>query len=76
VERKRSAWPKDQVGLCASCVYSRLLESSRGSVFYFCERSKDEPEEFPKYPRLPVVVCRGYEPIDRTEAKVIAKPDS
>ena len=26
-----------------------------------CERSKTEPE-YPKYPRLPVVECRGYEP--------------
>ena len=25
-----------------------------------CERSKTEPE-YPKYPRLPVLECRGYE---------------
>jgi hypothetical protein len=26
-----------------------------------CERSKTEPERFPKYPRLPVLECTGYD---------------
>lgn len=53
------------VGLCASCVFMRRMESDRGSVFYFCERSLREPE-FPKYPRLPVRVCAGYEKVPGT----------
>jgi hypothetical protein len=26
-----------------------------------CERSKAEPERFPKYPNLPVLRCTGFE---------------
>jgi hypothetical protein len=39
----------------------RRIESDRGSVFYLCERSVSEPQ-FPKYPRLPVLQCEGYDP--------------
>ena len=35
------------------------IESDRGSIFLFCERSKTDPQ-FPKYPRLPVLRCAGY----------------
>jgi hypothetical protein len=48
------------VGLCAGCAHMRRIESARGATFYFCLRSFREPE-FPKYPRLPVLECRGYE---------------
>jgi len=48
-------------GLCADCRYMRLITSDRGSQFYLCGRSASDPS-FPKYPRLPVVECRGYEP--------------
>jgi hypothetical protein len=50
----------DRIGLCASCRYMRRVESDRGSTFYFCEQSLTD-SSFPKYPRLPVVQCRGYE---------------
>jgi hypothetical protein len=46
-------------GLCASCTHARRVESSRGSVFYLCERSAIDPS-YPKYPRLPVLQCSGY----------------
>ena len=46
-------------GLCASCAYARRVESSRGSVFYLCERSAMDPR-FTRYPRLPVLECSGY----------------
>jgi hypothetical protein len=49
-------------GLCADCQFKRQIESDRGSIFYFCERSKTDPK-FPKYPRLPVLQCSGYEAI-------------
>jgi len=29
-------------------------------VFSLCERSRSDPS-FPRYPRLPVMSCRGYE---------------
>lgn len=51
-----------EVGLCASCWFMRKMESDRGSVFYLCQRSTTDPR-FPKYPRLPVVQCSGYEPL-------------
>ncbi len=47
-------------GLCASCLFMRRIVSDRGSVFYFCERSVKQAE-FPKYPRLPVRACAGFE---------------
>jgi len=34
--------------------------SSRESVFWRCARSEVDPR-FPKYPRLPVLACAGYE---------------
>jgi GrpB-like predicted nucleotidyltransferase (UPF0157 family) len=48
-------------GLCAACVHSRRIESARGSVFILCNLSGTDPS-FPKYPRLPVLSCRGYKP--------------
>ncbi len=48
-------------GLCGECVHARLMESDRGSVFLLCEKSLRDPS-FAKYPRLPVLACRGFEP--------------
>lgn len=48
-------------GLCDSCKHQKLIHNTRGSTFSMCERSKTDPS-FPKYPRLPVSECRGYEP--------------
>ena len=48
-------------GLCDSCRHQRLVRTTRGSVFSLCERSRQEPERFPRYPRLPVTSCPGYE---------------
>jgi predicted amidohydrolase len=50
----------DQVGLCASCRHSRKVESSKGSVFYLCQRSQHDGR-LSKYPRLPKLACFGYE---------------
>ncbi len=51
-----------RVGLCADCQFMRRIESDRGSIFYLCQRSATDPS-FPKYPRLPVLECTGYERI-------------
>jgi len=48
-------------GLCGACVHARVVASDRGAVFVLCARSKADPA-FPRYPALPVVRCRGYEP--------------
>ena len=50
----------DEGGLCASCRYRRWVASGKGSRFLYCRRSETDPL-FPKYPRLPVIRCRGYE---------------
>jgi hypothetical protein len=44
------------------------VESARGSRFWLCARSADDPR-FASYPRLPVLECRGYEAGD-------ARPDA
>jgi hypothetical protein len=48
-------------GLCDSCRHQQLVRNTRGSVFSLCRRSRTEPESFPRYPRLPVTDCGGYE---------------
>lgn len=52
--------PVTRIGLCADCQFVRRMESDRGSVFYMCQRSATDPS-FPKYPRLPVLQCAGFE---------------
>ena len=49
-------------GLCDSCVHQKLISNTRGSTFSMCLRHRGEPKRFPKYPRLPVTSCAGYEP--------------
>jgi hypothetical protein len=49
-----------RAGLCDSCVHQKLIENTRGSRFSMCLRSKTDAR-FPKYPRLPVESCPGYE---------------
>jgi hypothetical protein len=48
-------------GLCDTCVHQKIIRNTRGSSFSLCERSKTEPETYPRYPRIPVAVCSGYE---------------
>jgi hypothetical protein len=47
------------VGLCASCRFSRVVENKRGSRFYLCLLSETDTR-FRKYPALPVTACSGY----------------
>jgi len=48
-------------GLCDSCLHQQLVRNTRGSTFSLCRRSRTEPDRFPRYPRLPVTGCHGYE---------------
>ncbi len=50
-----------RAGLCDSCLHQQLVHNTRGSVFSLCRRSRNEPERFARYPRLPVTNCPGYE---------------
>jgi hypothetical protein len=51
---------RDPIGLCATCRHARVVQSARGSTFYFCRRAEADAR-FVKYPRLPVLHCAGYE---------------
>jgi hypothetical protein len=55
-----------RAGLCDSCTAQQIVRTTRGSVFSLCRRSRTDPA-FPKYPRLPVLSCRGYEPRPQPE---------
>ena len=47
-------------GLCRDCNRGRRVESARGSVFWLCARAAVDGA-FPRYPRLPVLRCEGYQ---------------
>jgi hypothetical protein len=49
-----------QAGLCDSCRHQRIVRTTRGSSFSLCQRSKTD-RDYPRYPRLPVVECKGWE---------------
>jgi hypothetical protein len=51
--------PAPDPGLCRRCVHCRIVQTPR-SAFYLCGRSFTDPA-FPKYPRLPVRQCVGFE---------------
>jgi hypothetical protein len=55
-----SASASDRVGLCAACRHARIVRSARGSIFWQCGRAAADPG-FPKYPRLPVEECNGFD---------------
>jgi hypothetical protein len=48
------------VGLCDSCRHQQVVRNTRGSSFSLCLRARED-ERYPKYPRLPVLRCRGLE---------------
>ncbi len=50
-------------GLCDRCRHARLVTSGRGSRFVLCELSRTDAR-FPRYPRLPVLTCAGFEAAD------------
>jgi hypothetical protein len=49
------------LGLCASCLHRQEVRNTRGSVFSLCLRSRED-DAYPRYPRLPVLECKGHEP--------------
>jgi hypothetical protein len=55
--------PERRIGLCWTCSHRSTIVSNRGSVFYLCDRSRTDPN-YPKYPRLPVIACAGWDRID------------
>jgi hypothetical protein len=53
-------------GLCADCQHARIIKSDRDSTFLQCQLSFTDPQ-FAKYPRLPILSCRGYVEQESTE---------
>jgi hypothetical protein len=48
--------------LCLSCAHVQRIESARGSAFLLCRLSQYDAR-YPKYPRQPVLICAGYQPV-------------
>ena len=51
--------PSPPAGLCDSCRHQQVVRTKR-STFSLCLRWKDD-DRYPRYPRLPVLRCRGHE---------------
>ena len=47
-------------GLCAACRYRKAVVSARGTEFSSCLRYRTD-RAYPKYPRLPMLRCDGFE---------------
>lgn len=54
------------IGLCATCHFTRRVENARGSAFFLCRRAEIDPR-FSKYPQLPVRACPGFTPTGEGE---------
>ncbi len=54
-------------GLCAVCTRGRRIPGAH-QVFWLCRRSATDPR-FPRYPRLPVLSCPGYDPVPSSGSK-------
>jgi hypothetical protein len=64
----------NDIGQCSACVHCRVI-AARRSRFYFCERSATDPA-FPRYPRLPVRVCVGFEAAGDDGVDRLTTPES
>ncbi|MBI5092804.1 MAG: hypothetical protein HZB26_10225 [Candidatus Hydrogenedentes bacterium] len=51
----------DPVGLCARCAHARQIHHPHGGAAYWRCGVSDADPKYPKYPRLPVVTCAGFE---------------
>jgi hypothetical protein len=48
-----------QRSLCSRCRHVALVTTDKGSTFLRCTLADTDPR-FPKYPRQPVLACRGF----------------
>jgi len=53
-----------EAGLCGSCRHARLNQTRRGPVYLRCQLASVD-EAFARYPRLPVLRCPGYQPVEQ-----------
>jgi hypothetical protein len=59
-DRSEPSMPPGAAGLCETCAHQQVIANTRGSRFSLCLRSRSDPA-YPRYPRLPVLDCRGHE---------------
>jgi hypothetical protein len=57
-----------QPGLCGICRHVARNDTRRGTVYFRCARAQWD-ERLVKYPRLPVVACVGFEPVEPPAAQ-------
>lgn len=50
-------------GLCAACRHAKLNQTRRGTAYLRCTRAEWD-DRLPRYPRLPVTTCAGFEARD------------
>lgn len=60
--------PSAVSGLCGSCRHCKEVTNARGSTFLLCRRAESD-DAFPRYPRLPVRECAGFEAAIAVEKK-------
>lgn len=63
----RDALHSPRSGLCGRCRNARITNAKNGSRFYLCRLSGVNPL-FPRYPRIPVLRCAGYEALANAAA--------
>lgn len=51
------------LGLCGRCRHPSLNTTKRGTTYLRCTRAKWD-DRLTRYPRLPVLHCPGFEPVD------------
>jgi hypothetical protein len=54
-------------------MHQREIRTDRGTVYVMCTRALNEPE-YPKYPRLPVLQCKGFEVVPPVPPDAKARP--
>lgn len=59
--RERTQAAGGPIGLCGACIHARRVDTSRGTSYSLCGLHASDPS-YPKYPRLPVIACRGFDP--------------
>jgi hypothetical protein len=65
--------PLPDPGLCATCRHAAIVRGAR-YAFWMCRLSATDPT-FDRYPRLPILQCRGYQRGPRDEPEPPALND-
>jgi hypothetical protein len=53
-------------GLCAGCRHARVNQTRRGPSYLRCQLAGID-DAYPRYPRLPVLSCAGFQPLQPAE---------